>query len=424
VSEGVHGETNAVRWVGAVTGVALNPDGNCPGVWGQSNGYGPGVFGQSNKDAGVTGFHGDPRLQENPVAASEGGRAGVFGASDVGAGVLGYSASNASAAVVAYGGLRASALTYPFAGEFFGNVVVNGDIFLPDADCAEHFEIAGCAPMAKKHKYVIKSSMLGADFGGIGCAPNNNLLNPNVTSDPPPGITFSGSGGLTNAHVQLVFWGSWWNGNPLAGQVTDAVTNLLAGPYMTYLAQYGIRRARLRGVTFVNDSEPGTFSAKNVSDFLSNTIDDGRLPEPDDDSSLYAVIMPANSNFQGGGAKGANGSYPAYFCWVGNDGSLDFITTVFSHELVELVTDPSEGGGVRQVGCKGNECQIGDPDPSCHNWCDKVRGVNAQAYWSQLDGNAALPKMYSIRRTLAGRSIGGKIPNPTPSVNAWITAQF
>ena len=143
MSEGVHGETNAVRWVGAVTGVALNPDGNCPGVWGQSNGYGPGVFGQSNKDAGVTGFHGDPRLQENPVAASEGGRAGVFGASDVGAGVLGYSASNASAAVVAYGGLRASALTYPFAGEFFGNVVVNGDIFLPDADCAEHFEIAG-----------------------------------------------------------------------------------------------------------------------------------------------------------------------------------------------------------------------------------------------------------------------------------------
>lgn len=60
----------------------------------------------------------------------------------------------------------------------------------------------------------------------------------------------------------------------------------------------------------------------------------------------------------------------------------------------------------------------------CQNWCDYVRGVKAQAYWSQLEGNGALPTMYSLRRTLIGKSIGGKIPRPNSSVNAWIANQF
>jgi hypothetical protein len=53
-----------------------------------------------------------------------------------------------------------------------------------------------------------------------------------------------------------------------------------------------------------------------------------------------------------------------------------------------------------------------------------VRGVKVQGYWSQLDGNGALPRMYSIKRTLFGKSIGGKLPRPLASANAWITSQF
>ena len=56
---------------------------------------------------------------------------------------------------------------------------------------------------------------------------------------------------------------------------------------------------------------------------------------------------------------------PAHLLWVGNDGTLDYVTTVFSHELAEVVTDPT-GSGVRQVGCSGGSCQIG-------------RGLNASA---------------------------------------------
>ena len=113
---------------------------SAPGVLGQSNG-GPGVFGQGNKDAGVVGFHGDPHLQETTVG-SEGTKAGVFGASENGAGVLGYSRDKNSPAVFAFGGFRALALDKPLAGWFQGNVQVDGDLFLPGADCAEDFDLA------------------------------------------------------------------------------------------------------------------------------------------------------------------------------------------------------------------------------------------------------------------------------------------
>lgn len=138
--EGVHGETEAPGFIAGVTGVA-GRDGIGPGVLGQSDGSGPGVVGRATRDAGVIGLRGDPRLQES-TGASAGARAGVFGASDVGAGVLGYSGTGNAYGVVAFGGLHAMAFGKPLAGLFDGNVQVNGDLFLPGADCAEQFDIA------------------------------------------------------------------------------------------------------------------------------------------------------------------------------------------------------------------------------------------------------------------------------------------
>ena len=227
---------------------------------------------------------------------------------------------------------------------------------------------------------------------------------------------------------------------------------------MTYLAQYGVHRGNVRGTTFANDTEPpkdanGRFSFNSVGNLILNLLDNDRLPEPDEDWPIvYAVIMPLNSAFAGRSPPdnklplppgvvsqviGTNSRIiwndydigdvdndPAYFLWVGNDGTLDYITSVLSHELVEIATDPNGGNGVRQVGCSGQSCQVGDVGTVCQNWCDKVRGIQVQAYWSQLDGNGVLPKMYSVRRTLFGKTIGGKIPRPNPSMNNWIKDQF
>jgi hypothetical protein len=101
---------------------------------------GPAMEGISQQDTGVLGFHGDPRLSETTVG-SFALRAGVFGASEDGAGVLGYARSDDAPAVLAFGGLLALAVSHEFAGEFRGNVKVTGDILLSGADCAEQFDV-------------------------------------------------------------------------------------------------------------------------------------------------------------------------------------------------------------------------------------------------------------------------------------------
>ncbi len=138
--EGVRGESGSNTFVAGVSGLAANVDGIGPGVLGASNGLGPGVVGLSQKDSGVIGFQGDPKLNET-TAATEGGRSGVFGASEEGAGVFGYSRNPASVAVFAFGGFKAIALDRPLAGEFVGDVKVHGDVLLTGADCAEQFDV-------------------------------------------------------------------------------------------------------------------------------------------------------------------------------------------------------------------------------------------------------------------------------------------
>ena len=114
------------------------------GVYGESTGSGIGVFGRAANNAGVIGFHGDPRLQETILPSAQ---AGVFGASDIGSGIVAYTRNRDMPALHAFGGLRSAAMLNNFAAIFDGNVQVNGDIFLPGADCAEHFDIGAETPI-------------------------------------------------------------------------------------------------------------------------------------------------------------------------------------------------------------------------------------------------------------------------------------
>jgi hypothetical protein len=298
----------------------------------------------------------------------------------------------------------------------------------------------------------------GVNFGALGCSATG--------PGAPAGTTFSNKGAqlFTNVRVQLIFWGVQWAGNPnpLANQVTTAVQNLLGGPYMSYLAQYGVHRGSLRGTTFVTDGDPpNPFSCQNVGDFIIAQLDADNLPEPDSDWPIaYCVIMPSNVAFEGDSRfetvplppgtlskifgmnariiwhdydAGDVDNDPAHYLWVGNSeverdfrGYVDYITTTLSHELVEMCTDPNGGDGIVQVGGSSDASQIGDP---CTGICDYVRGVKVQSYWvhnlgDAVNGQCVLPKFYSIRRTLAGQQIGGRIRGPIPSLNSWITARF
>lgn len=308
----------------------------------------------------------------------------------------------------------------------------------------------------KGRVYTAATTALGVAYATDTCAAATQpLRDPNTGGSPvPAGTAFVAGPGktLTHPHVSLIFWGGWWAGNPLANQVVTTVTGLLAGPYMSYLAQYGVHRGDVHGTTYVTDREPGNaFTAKDVGKLVLDLLEADQLPEPDDNwPNIYAVLLPANSAYAGqapfdpqplppGTVSSITGTNfhvtwhdydlgdvdndPAFCLWVGNDGTLDYLMTTFAHELVELVTDPNGGDGVVQVAppAVGSANQIGDVGTA---WCDHVpNGGRAQAYWSIADSALVLPKMYSVRRTLAGKNIGGKLPH-TPSAKAWIAQQF
>ena len=63
--------------------------------------------------------------------------------------------------------------------------------------------------------------------------------------------------------LELIFWGNKWTQSsttPTSGQVITAVQNMLAGPYMSRLLEYGIGAGSLLGALTVLSDPPNPFS--------------------------------------------------------------------------------------------------------------------------------------------------------------------
>ncbi len=226
-----------------------------------------------------------------------------------------------------------------------------------------------------------------------------------AATDAEPGTTVVDLGGpvLTNVHVHLIFWGSMWAGNPFlaAVDVTNAVTSILSGPYMTALSQYrGIGYGTLSGTTLVTTSNPPpVFSDQDVIDLITGLIQAGTVPTPgSDDQLLYCVIMPIRVEYISSGIGGAHnsfrfgqrnqpGSRNVHYAWVMNDG-MDSLTTRFSHELVEACTDPEINAFQIPSGTPPHWYEIADV---CDSSTAVLNGVVVQPYWSQSDLACVLP---------------------------------
>jgi len=212
---------------------------------------------------------------------------------------------------------------------------------------------------------------------------------------------------LTNVQVQLIFWGPAWadNTSPSASAVFDAAQTILSGPYMSKLAQYrGIGKGTMLGKLVIDPSNPpDPFSTNDVAQCIIHLIAAGKVPKPEDDQSiLYCVFLPVGVNFNQPDINGEHSyiyhisySFPLdvdldkiLFAWVMNDGTLDSMTTIFSHELVESCTDP-DGNGFQVTPLDPHSWhEIGDV---CEGNSDVLNGVRVQAYWSQSDGNCVIP---------------------------------
>ena len=232
-------------------------------------------------------------------------------------------------------------------------------------------------------------------------------------------IHFTDHGGrkLRHVYVRLIFWGAVWEGNPgpspSAKEIHQAVHRIMQSDYMRPLFQYGVDTGiNAPPVIVSTTTPPNAFTNPDVEEFVLSLLAANVIPGPDQqEDSLYMVIMPPGTVDQDmNGFVSGQHSYTTYhaqnaslqmsakdnlfYGWVLGYPTLDDVTRLFSHELVEACTDPVSDTGV--VGDPGScssafsLCEIADV---CEGTSGPINGVNVQGYWSEIDGQCILPEM-------------------------------
>jgi hypothetical protein len=217
--------------------------------------------------------------------------------------------------------------------------------------------------------------------------------------------------------IYLIFWGSQWDSSAeqaLKSSIENSVTDILSGPYLSGLKQYGSDGIASYAGSVVNSSAtPNKFSHDNIQDVISNAIENQGLPEPDDvpHAPIYVVVTPPGIVSDVNGAYGYNGGFssggflapdPAVYAWVGvpANENVGAVTIGFSHEIAEAVSDPA-GNGITvtaPAGLPGNlrgSIQIGDNEPDDYRYVQTLNGPHGpytvQAYWSRQDNAFIVP---------------------------------
>jgi hypothetical protein len=209
------------------------------------------------------------------------------------------------------------------------------------------------------------------------------------------GYRLNGSG-----KVYLFFWGEAWRGNPSpnpsAQDLVNAFAAVLASPYQSALEQYGCSMLSFGGAYYTTGGidPPGTFHDVDVQTRMMEIIDfNYNIPASKDD--LYVLVTGpgaqySDPNFTGKHANFADIRAFEYinYAWVQFD-TLENMTVVFSHELVEAITDP-HGDAIQIDPIDGSDWhEIGDV---CEGNSDYVNGIKVEAYWSKRDNACVIPQ--------------------------------
>ena len=219
---------------------------------------------------------------------------------------------------------------------------------------------------------------------------------------PPAGAStrFVDHGGrvLPAAYVYPTYWGEYWapGASPTADEITRALRAVVAGPYLSELAQYRyIGRPVIRGSRVITASDPPSrFTDKDIEAFLDDLFDADVLPGPDE-QALYVVTIPpgiyssklelrlGEHNFY------RRDGHQVHYVWTTDSATLDRATRATTHELVESLTDPE---GTAILGTPGmctepGWCEIADICNDSH----KINDVKVAPYWSDMAGRCVMP---------------------------------
>ena len=208
-----------------------------------------------------------------------------------------------------------------------------------------------------------------------------------------------------------ILWGHDYAVNAVtAPNLLRMMADLVTGPFMNGLAQYGIQRGSVNAPIVIDDDHPPATivyrdSGNNLQDDITKQlikwITAGTVPpprSPNDINQLYVIVPPIESTLQtyngesdptGLGVQGFHnegltnpGAPPTYFWaivktdWDRATPTQDVtpgVARTICHELVEQLVDRN-----------GSYEELGDP---CNNNAVVYRGWNIQQYWSNWDNN-------------------------------------
>jgi len=215
---------------------------------------------------------------------------------------------------------------------------------------------------------------------------------------------------MPNPRVVPILWGHDYVANPTTTKyIEQLVSDLVTGPFMNGLAQYGVRRGSVVTPIVIDDKNPPStitwYDSNNqlidqITKQLISWIDAGLVPPPpsgSDINQLYLIIPPSETTpetYNGAGDPIGNGTQgwhnegvtnpgppPTYYwaivktndCGPASSG-FTFVNNFaqkVAHELAEQFSDRN-----------GSFKEIGDP---CLNNGDTYRGWQIQQYWSVWD---------------------------------------
>jgi hypothetical protein len=216
-------------------------------------------------------------------------------------------------------------------------------------------------------------------------------------------VTFKGGTATSRFRVVPIFYGTaWLTSRPSDFAVNAAIRGLLESPYLSQLDQYGFARLELLPTVLVNAVPAATHNTNEPAQIVASLINAGAVPQVGQppDASIYCVFYPPATSVVGVSACGwhysVSGAWVAVVEFPDGAGStavaLDNIMRIFSHELVESITDPdgqapNTGWVMDRSINKGVE--IGD---ACNNTDDFTAGVFVNAYWSERHKACIIPQ--------------------------------
>jgi hypothetical protein len=247
-------------------------------------------------------------------------------------------------------------------------------------------------------------------------------------------------GGPAIGEIQLVpvIWGNGWPYDalsPLPGQLLSFLQFFVGpqSPHMQMLREYSTDGITIGPGTVVNNqmvTAPGTplpsISDREISATLSGWIGTPNFPQPGT-NTIYMIFLPQSVSvtFLGKTSCQSTNSFGGYHNWTGSQTSqsyiviaccvspttpysqvLNWLTTLCSHELCEVITDPVGNGWIdtstNPTGEIGDFCQNfpAGTVQAGGGWSYQVQSI-----WSREQNNCVLgPPVRLI--SLAPRAIG------------------